>query len=759
MDFEFLPKLPKSDLDDRTFKDLVEECILRIPRYCPEWTNHNPSDPGITLIELFAWLTDQMLLRFNQVPRRNYVSFLELLGIRLNPPSPARCELTFYLSTAQTQKVRIPFTTEVATVRTETEEAVIFTTDKELIIGNPKIKYLLTANTADTEDDIQTAFLYNRTPSNDQWSELEETQLFEQSIPGNCFYIVLEDREPRNSIAGNVIALNIKGEAARATGINPNNPPLRWEAWNGQKWQNILRVKSDDRTKGFSFNEIAQPLEGADIILHLPQKLPKTDFGTSYIGNWIRCVYTHPNEEQQPYVSSPTIVGLAVNSIGGAVNTTQCVRIEYELLGVSNGKAGQTFELQSKPVLQRNPEEYPEEHIRIKLPGEKSGRWEDWEPWEEVQDFAISFPEDPHYTIDSQTGIVQFGPLIREPSQIKQQTYQRGQKQPVGRIVKRDKHRANNNLATYIPRAAEDDGNVALERQYGKVPPPGSEIYMVAYRTGGGTIGNVNKGKITVLKNSIPYVKNVINYQNAFGGTDPESLDEAVIRVPELLRTRECGVTPEDFARIAKEASISVARTYCLTKPEHTTPGIVRLLIVPQKQNLTTFDFHGGMSPDYFALDRELKTKILDYMSDRKPLGVQIKLEEPEYLGVSVRAEVILEAQYNNINNNNRDREKIRTELLRAIYRFLNPLVGGFEQKGWNLGRPVYFSDIVAVCQKIVGVRYLGRVELFGLRKFGDEWLREDLPAQEIDPGSLGLICSWKDENPQVDSQHVIEFR
>jgi hypothetical protein len=86
MEFNFLPNLPKSDLDDRKFEDLVEECLPRIPRYCPEWTNHNPSDPGITLVELFSWLTDQMLARFNQVPRRQYIAFLELLGIRLQPP-------------------------------------------------------------------------------------------------------------------------------------------------------------------------------------------------------------------------------------------------------------------------------------------------------------------------------------------------------------------------------------------------------------------------------------------------------------------------------------------------------------------------------------------------------------------------------------------------------------------------------------------------------------------------------------------------
>lgn len=751
MDFEFLPKLPKSNLDDRTFKDLVEECILRIPRYCPEWTNHNPSDPGITLIEMFAWLTDQMLLRFNQVPRRNYVAFLELLGIRLKPPSPATCELTFYLSAAQTQEVRIPQFTEVATVRTETEEAVIFTTDKELVIGNPQIKYLFGADTA--AETIPNQDLRNLNPYNRRWQDLEETLLFnEPSMPGNCFYLVLSESE--NSIAGNAIAITFKGEAARTTGIDPNNPPLRWQAWDGQNWVNVLRVRGDDKTKGFSFNGVAQPLEGADVILHLPLDLPVVSFvDTSYTGHWIRCTYVYPQEMQQPYSSSPSIVGLAVRSIGGAINATQCIRVEQELLGISNGKAGQTFELQTKPVLKREPS--VGEHIRIKLPGETSENPLDWQQWQEVLDFAVSTAEDCHYTIDSQTGEVQFGPLVREPFQLRQQIYQRGQIQPVGRIVRGDNHRADN-LATYTPPSVSNAGNVALERQYGKVPPPGSEIYMMAYRTGGGTIGNIKQGKITVIKNSIPYVKSVINYKDAYGGTDPESLDEAAIRVPELLRTRECGVTPEDFERIARTASKLVARAHCLTKPEHTTAGIVRLLIVPQMVNLDNFDFRRGMNPDAeFALSRELKEEIKNYMSDRKPLGVQIKLEEPEYIGVSVRAEIILEPQY----NNPRDKEKIRDNVLIAIYRFLNPLVGGFEGKGWDLGRSVYSSDIVAVCQKIPGVRYLGKVELFRLSQFNSEWLREDFSEAEIDPGSLGLICSWNDQNLQLNSGHTIEFR
>ena len=53
--------IPTVNLDDRTFDDIKNEAIRLIPRYCPEWTNHNESDPGITLIELFSWMTEMSL--------------------------------------------------------------------------------------------------------------------------------------------------------------------------------------------------------------------------------------------------------------------------------------------------------------------------------------------------------------------------------------------------------------------------------------------------------------------------------------------------------------------------------------------------------------------------------------------------------------------------------------------------------------------------------------------------------------------------
>ncbi len=72
--------LPLPNLDDRTYNDLVEEAQSLIPSLYPAWTDHNPTDAGIILIELFAWLTEMTLYQLNRVPAANYSTFLRLLN-------------------------------------------------------------------------------------------------------------------------------------------------------------------------------------------------------------------------------------------------------------------------------------------------------------------------------------------------------------------------------------------------------------------------------------------------------------------------------------------------------------------------------------------------------------------------------------------------------------------------------------------------------------------------------------------------------
>jgi predicted phage baseplate assembly protein len=86
---------------DRPFEEIYRELRSRIPRFNPLWTNYNDSDPGITVLQLFAWLTEMTLHRMNDVPRKHYLKFAELLGLQLAGPKPARVRLSFKPKTSE----------------------------------------------------------------------------------------------------------------------------------------------------------------------------------------------------------------------------------------------------------------------------------------------------------------------------------------------------------------------------------------------------------------------------------------------------------------------------------------------------------------------------------------------------------------------------------------------------------------------------------------------------------------------------------
>lgn len=729
--FNFLPQLPKDNLDDRTFEDLVSECILRIPRYCPEWTDYNPSDPGITFIELFSWLTDQMLLRFNQVPRRNYITFLELLGVRLQAPASATTEVTFYITEPDTLPYRIPAGTEVGTERTATEEAIVFSTERDLLIGQPSLRYFLTART--TEDSprvLRDSVTHQWTRhDNGEWGGSEQNLFDEQPEAGNCFYLICDPDQP---LEGNVLAIAFQGLAATPAGIDPDHPPRIWEAWNGETWQRILLQEADDFTRGFSFDRLREQsgntIQTAEIVLHLPQRWPVTVF-TGYEGRWLRCRYIQPDQDQPGYVNSPRITSLKVRAMGGTVSASHSSVIRDELLGTSEGIPGQRFQLSNIPVLNRRDDEY----IMVTPIGGIP------QTWQEVRDFAASNPEDRHYVIDSLTGTVQFGPLIQEPARLVRATEERSRITPLP-AVGNYPHR----------RLVNADG--PLEKQYGSIPPRGAEIRMRQYRSGGGSIGNVERERIKVLKTSIPYISRVINYQPARGGADQESLEQAVLRVPRTLRTRDRAVTKEDFETLTKEAAAGgVAQTMCVSPTNSGEAGTVTIIVVPAA-NTEAIERGEGIPPARFEINLDLEEKIRNYLDNRKLLGVQIRLRGADYTGVSVQTQVGLEPTY----SNPQAQEILRRQLEVMLYRFLNPITGGLDGQGWPFGRPLYTSDIVALFQQVPGVRYLGPVLLFELRQRGQDWQRNPEPVQMVDPGSRGLICSWN--NRRLRASHVINL-
>jgi predicted phage baseplate assembly protein len=124
--------LPQPNLDDKNFVTLVDEATKLIPRQSPEWTDHNRHDPGITFIELFAWLTEMQHFYLNSVSAESRLKFLKLLGLRPTDPQRARVDVTFSLDPAAVKNapalnIYVPRGTKLATADDlifETEESI-----------------------------------------------------------------------------------------------------------------------------------------------------------------------------------------------------------------------------------------------------------------------------------------------------------------------------------------------------------------------------------------------------------------------------------------------------------------------------------------------------------------------------------------------------------------------------------------------------------------------------------------------------------
>ena len=369
--------IPSPDLDDRSFQDIVDEAKRLIPKYCPAWTNHNLSDPGIALIELFAWMTEMTLYRLNQVPDRLYAKFLELIGIDLFPASPARTELTFWLSAPSATTLVVPAGTQVGTAPGRDGGNVVFTTDEDLTIVQPKLTGLLTSDG----------------PSHyrNGWEDLRfgraGVRCFtsEPLASDDAFYLGFD-----GPLSGNTLRLDLVA-SVEGLGVNPHRPPLRWEVWTGNGWDGA-RVLVDE-TGGLN--------QDGTITLLLPPAHAPITLGDQRAW-WVRGRLDQREGEEAPYVTSPRIRAVRASSLGGTVSAHHGEPVAPETLGYSDGLPGQEFQLRHHPVLPRRPGEA----VVVTTDGSP-------EEWQEVEDFSASDPDDRHVVWDANDGQVRFGPAIR----------------------------------------------------------------------------------------------------------------------------------------------------------------------------------------------------------------------------------------------------------------------------------------------------------------------------------------------------------
>jgi len=371
--------LDPPNLDDRTFQDIVDETKRRIPQYTREWTNHNVSDPGVALIELFAWVSEMVLYRVNQVPDRMYVHFLNLVGIEPFPPSVARADLTFWLSSPAERAVRIPAGTEVSTALDDAD-ATVFSTVAEALVEPPRLVAAHTSN-ARTEQ------------TTDVWEDL--------TLPGQtavCFPSspLAEDDAlylgTHASLAGYAVRLDLAADA-QGIGVDPHDPPLRWEAWDGEAW--VPTILESDGTGGLN--------KAGSVVLLVPQRHEPLVLGGT-LAHWLRVRLVRPKPGQPTYQASPRITSIALHAVGITVPGEHASAQPGELLGRSTGVTGQTFRVSVTPVASRRDDETV---VVVDRRGTHT--------WQEVPDFSASGPDDLHVVWDSNTGEVRFGPAIRHP--------------------------------------------------------------------------------------------------------------------------------------------------------------------------------------------------------------------------------------------------------------------------------------------------------------------------------------------------------
>ena len=369
--------LPAPHLDDRRFQDLVDDAKRMVQRRCPEWTDHNVSDPGVTMIELFASMVDQLLYRLNRVPERNYVKFLELIGVRLLPPTSAEADVTFWLSAPQPVALAVPVGTEVATVRTELEEAVGFTVVEDLDIVPCSLARVGTTLAGGRVVDRSESLRADR-----------GFACFDQvPQPGDALLVGLSEAVPRCTVVLR-FACRVEG-----VGVDPDNPPLVWEAWNGAGWSPC----AVDRDETRAFN---QP---GDLILHVPRGHTASLIGGERAG-WLRCRMVAAEDGQPTYSDSPLVTQLAAATIGGTTRVAHAELVTDEVIGLSEGVPGQRFTLSHRPLVAAG------EPVILEVAGGGG-----WERWDQVADFAGSGPGDRHFLIDEVAGELVLGPAVRAP--------------------------------------------------------------------------------------------------------------------------------------------------------------------------------------------------------------------------------------------------------------------------------------------------------------------------------------------------------
>ncbi|MBN8442661.1 MAG: putative baseplate assembly protein [Thauera sp.] len=722
-----MPILPPR-LDDRSFDDLLEDLIARIPAHTPEWTNPRLGDPGRTLLELFAWLGDALLYRVNLIPERQRLVFLKLLGQGLRPARPATgiVSLSFAQPTELTAvtlaagarvKAAVPFETlSETTVLPVTAEAYykrpLPEADRlrmaEVLTGLQRVHKIT---------DEVSGYLTSPLFENGQ-AVGEGVDVFADSTDRALWLALLAPTaaQPQLQVASNAAARAALGggdsgaAALLSVGVVPAiaapalfeeigpraRVPVMWEtvtaAANGIDADYLtvepLPGEAYDTSAGLTRPGVLRlPMPDESLLFVPPNDVgdnPRAGVGdnppriddverAARLVGWLRL-----RPKPGSGVESLRLSWVGVN----AVEVDQRVTIAGRVLGVSTGAADQVFQLSAGSV---DPATLA---IQVEEPGRGYQSWQRVEDLAAISSDAVVAREAPVFALDAEAGTLRFGDGVR-----------------------------------------------------GRVPERQMRVRLASGRFGGGRAGNLPAGSLSEVSGAtlvgaprtLPAIK-VWQPLPTEGGEDVETLARAEQRIPALLRHRERAVTADDYRLLATETpGTDVGRVEVLPrfKPRERrpdVPGVVSVMVLPARAL--------GKAPNPRP-DRPFIERVHAHLSARAPLATELYVIGCEYVPLGISVAVGIRDGY--------AREAVLFEVREALRRLLWPLApGGQAGMGWPLDRDVRERELEVEVSRVAGVAEVAGLNLFGRASIDgrDQW---SLLSRSTPDGTQRLeLAAWQ---------------
>ncbi len=679
-------------LDDRNFEQLLAEAKRRIPSFTPEWNNFGQdSDPGITLVQLFAFLTDALLYRANRYPEANRIKFLQLLGVPLRPAAAAQGMLAIHNERGpvaplllepgvQVGAGNVDFATRDPLTVLPVEPAVFY--KRPIPATDPKYadyqaQHEAIALAAAAGQDAGTApaavqLVFYETvamasptatdpdPSVDLASDTMDKALWIALLaPPNVGIDQVRGAIGNQTLSlgfvpvssGTVAPLKpLQFSARPAAAIPlvfeiPANPGLdvaaaQWQALTPSSAPNVLEapgvvqlpLPGPDRIGTWTFTD---PL--ADGTEDFPPRIEDAALA-SRIVTWVRVrVATAQSSGGAPPDAAFTWAG------ANAATIVQATSVVNEVVGTATGEPDQQYTLANAPVL-------PDTISVITV--DTAGSVPTLARWVLTDDLLAAGAQDQVFGLDPEAATIRFGDGLR-----------------------------------------------------GARPAAGARI-QASYRYGGGRQGNVGIGAVSASRDArLQAGFRVENPVPTSGGDAGQTVTQAEDDIPLVLRHRDRLVTAQDFADVAMQTpGVTLNRVDVLPLFDPGPPaqdgvaGVVTLMVVPD------FD---PVSPGWPMPDRHVLRLVCDYLDPRRLVTTEVYVRGPEYVGVNISVGIQVQGGYyaDLVNQAVRDR-------LNAFLSSRNGLgpAGG----GWPRRKRLLAKDVEAAVTRVDGVEFVNALLLGG---------------------------------------------